>query len=88
MTCTVAEVIADCPWVSVTVSDTVEDPLCPLMGTNVAVQVNDSVPQPALMEMAELGNIGSLLLLAATVREPDPFSVKAIGDGEFGKVTD
>jgi hypothetical protein len=52
------------------------------------VQVNDSVPQPALMVMAELGNIGSLLLLAATVREPDPLRVKAIGEGEFGNVTD
>jgi hypothetical protein len=88
LTCRVAEAIPDCPWGSLTVSDTVEDPLCPLTGASVAVQVNDSVPQPALMMMAELGNIGSLLLLAATVREPDPLRVKAIGEGEFGNVTD
>ena len=73
---------------SVTVNDTVDDPACPLFGSRVAVQVNVSAPQPALIEMPEFAKTAALLLLTVTVSAPDPLSVKAIGAGELGEVTD
>jgi hypothetical protein len=87
-TSSVAVATAVWPCVSATVKDTVVDPTCWSAVVRVAVQLNVSAPHPGLIEMPAVGNRAALLLLALTVSVPVPESVNAIGDGEFGKVTD
>ena len=84
----VTEVAADWPCVSVTVSDSVVDPVCSLPGARVIVQSRVVEPQPELIEMAASGSMVVLLLLAVTVSAPEPLSVKAMGASEFGRLMD